>query len=150
MKNIFLGLIAIATISLSSNKVNAQNNDKAAVEKVMKNYFDALNASDANKVVSLFTKEGILQANSAPTASGSEQLKGTFDYVFNNFTYTLAQSIVNVKVEGKMAYVISTSKGSFIIKASGKKLEDDFRELFVLEKIKGDWKISQYMYNKSK
>ncbi len=147
MKNIFLGFIAIAAICTTTNSLNAQSNDKAAIEKIMQNYFAALNASDADNVVSLFKSNGVLQADSAPTASGIEQLKGTFQYVFDNFTYTLAQTIDEVKVEGKMAYVVSTSKGSFIIKASKKKVEDDYRELFVLKKIEGEWKISQYMYN---
>ena len=150
MRKVILAVIALATIVGTSVNAQAQSKDVVAIENVMQNYFAALNASDANKVVSLFTSNGVLQANAAPTATGTEQLKGTFQYVFDNFIYTLAQTIGEIKVKGKMAYVISTSKGSFVIKASKQKLEDNYRELFTLEKTKGEWKISQYMYNKSK
>ncbi|MBC7775757.1 MAG: SgcJ/EcaC family oxidoreductase [Phycisphaerae bacterium] len=142
--------MTIATFLLFATTTNAQSKDKAAAEKVVHAYFDALNTSDANKVVSLFTTNGVLLATGAPTATGTEQLKGTFQYVFDNFTYTLEETIVEVTVQGNYAFVRSTSKGSFVIKASKQKVDDDFRELFVLQKVKGTWKIVNYMYNKSK
>jgi len=107
-------------------------------------------ASSVFFIVSYFTTDGVLLAPSAPTATGAEQLKGTFKYVFDNFTYTLAVTIAEVTVQGNYAFVASTSKGSFVIKSSNQKIEDDFRETFILQKINGQWKIAHYMYNKSK
>ncbi len=140
----FLSVLFFATT------VKAQGKEQAAVKTVVQNYFEALNASDVNKVTSYFTTDGVLLAPGAPTATGTEQLKGTFKYVFDNFTYTLAVSIAEVTVQGNYAFVASTSKGSFVIKASNQKIEDDFRETFILKKVNGQWKIARYMYNKSK
>ena len=89
-------------------------------------------------------------ANAAPTTEGVEQVKGTYQYVFNNFIYTLQFSIVEIEVSGNYAFARSTSKGSFIIKASGQTVPDENRELFVFEKVDGNWKIARYMYNKTK
>ncbi len=150
MKKSIFSLLAVASFVLFANTTNAQSKAKASVENVVHTYFDALNASDANKVVSLFTTDGVLLAAGAPTATGTEQLKGTFKYVFDNFTYTLEETVGEVTVKGNHAIVRSTSKGTFVIKASGQKVEDEFRELFVLQKVKGDWKIARYMYNRSK
>ena len=121
-----------------------------AVETLIRTYFDALNASDANKVASLFTADGVLLATGAPTAEGNAQVKGTFEYVFANFQYNLQVTIGEVIVADKYAFVRSTSKGSYIVKANGQKADDEYRELFVLEKVKGDWKIARYMYNRAK
>ena len=41
-------------------------------------------------------------------------------------------------------------KVHFIIKASGQTVPDENRELFVFEKVDGNWKIARYMYNKTK
>ena len=150
MKKSIFSLFTIASFMLFATVTNAQSKDKASVEKLVNTYFDALNSSDANKVVSLFTTDGVLLASSAPTATGTEQLNATFKYVFDNFTYTLEETIGEVNVQGNYAFVRSTSKGSFVIKASGQKVEDDFRELFVMQKVKGTWKIARYIYNKSK
>lgn len=150
MKKVILSFVAILGITMFTNTANAQSKEQEAVKKVINNYFSALNSSDTNKVVSLYTTDGILFANGAPTATGTEQLKGTYQYVFNNFTYTLQVTIDEVVVSGNYAYARSTSKGSYVIKANGEKADDNFRELYVFRKVKGEWKMVNYMYNKSK
>jgi uncharacterized protein (TIGR02246 family) len=124
--------------------------EKSAIEKLIFSYQDALNASDTSKVIELYTKNGVLMPNSAPTADGAGQIKGFYQYVFDNFSYMLQFSIIEIEVSGNYAFARSTSKGSFIIKAKGQTIPDENRELFVLEKVDGKWKIAVYMFNKSK
>jgi uncharacterized protein (TIGR02246 family) len=162
MKKTAITALAVFALSMGfSSTTNAQKqntkavsvkstSEKADVEKLVKDYFAALNSSDASKVVSLFTADGVLLAPGAPTATGSEQVKGTFQYVFDNFKYSLNVTIGEVVVDKDYAFVASTSKGSFVIKSSNQTVEDDFRETFVLKKVNGQWKIARYMYNKSK
>jgi uncharacterized protein (TIGR02246 family) len=150
MKKIAFSLVAIVSFLAFGSNANAQSKDKAVVETVVNNYFAALNASDASKVVSYFTTNGVLLAPGAPTATGSEQLKGTFQYVFDNFKYTLKVTIGEVTLAGNYAFVSSTSKGSYVIKSNNQTVEDEFRETFILKKVNGDWMIARYMYNKSK
>lgn len=149
MKKVVFGFLTMA-ISLLANTVNGQTKEQTVVKTIITNYFKALNASDTNKVVSLFSSNGVLLANGAPTATGTDQLKGTFQYVFDNFSYSLEVTIGDVVIQGNYAIVSSTSKGSFIIKSNNQKVDDDFRETFILKKEKGIWKIVRYMYNKSK
>ena len=150
MKNLFIAFAVIASTLFTASEAKSQSNEKAAVETLVRTYFDALNASDVNKVASLFTADGVLLATGAPTASGNDQVKGTFQYVFDNFKYNLQVTIGDVTVAGKYAFVSSTSKGTYVVKASGQTAPDEYRELFVIEKVKGDWKIARYMYNRSK
>jgi uncharacterized protein (TIGR02246 family) len=150
MKNLGIVLVVIISFLAFGNNVNAQSKNKASVEQIVLNYFDALNASDVNKVVSYFTNDGVLLAPSAPTATGTDQLKGTFQYVFDNFKYTLNVTVGEIIIEGNYAFVSSTSKGSFVIKSTNQTVNDDFRETFIMQKVSGTWKIARYMYNKSK
>jgi len=150
MKNLVIVLVVIISFLAFGNNVNAQSKSKAAVEQIVLNYFDALNASDVNKVVSHFTNDGVLLAPGAPTATGTDQLNGTFQYVFDNFKYTLNVTVGEIIIEGNYAFVSSTSKGSFVIKSTNQKVDDDFRETFIMQKVSGTWKIARYMYNKSK
>ena len=150
MKKLIIAASVITSIFLFSNEAKSQSNEKAAVETLIRSYFDALNASDVNKVASLFTADGVLLATGAPTASGIDQVKGTFQYVFDNFKYDLKVTIGDVTVAGKYAFVSSTSKGSYVVNANGETAPDEYRELFVIEKVKGDWKIARYMYNRAK
>lgn len=161
MKKTLLSFALVATMLAFQNEAKAQSNtvnnkrtsavssEKANVEKLIYSYQDALNASDADKVVSLYTNDGVLIANGAPTAEGAEQVKGTYQYVFNNFAYSLKFTILEVQVNGDSAFARSTSKGSFT-KTNGQTIADENRELFVFQKVNGQWKIARYMYNKSK
>jgi uncharacterized protein (TIGR02246 family) len=121
-----------------------------AIEKLIFSYQNALNASDISMVIELYTNNGVLMPNSAPTSEGAGQVKDFYQYVFDNFSYTLQFSIIEIEVSGNYAFARSTSKGSFIIKAKGQTIPDENRELFVLEKVDGKWKIARYMHNKSK
>ncbi|OLY90570.1 conserved hypothetical protein [Cnuella takakiae] len=150
MKKLVASLLILLSVSLLGNVAQAQASQKAAIEKLIFAYRDALNAADANKVVPLYTSDGVLLANAAPTAAGSDQVKGTYQYVFENFKYTLEFSIAEIVVSGNYAFARSTSKGSFVIKSSNQTVPDENRELFVFEKVKGEWKIARYMYNKAK
>lgn len=161
MKRLLItGAIIISLIAFQNETKSQSNNfkngkmetttEKSAIEKLIFSYQNALNASDAGKVIELYTKNGVLMANSAPTAEGAEQVKGTYQYVFDNFSYTLQFSIIEIVVNGNTAFARSTSKGSFVIKASEQTIPDENRELFVFEKVDGNWKIARYMYNKTK
>lgn len=150
MKSLLFAIAILGSLLFFPSKAEAQTNAKAEIEKLIFAYRDALNASDANKVVSLYTSQGVLLANAAPTAEGAEQVKGTYQYVFDNYKYNLEFTIIEIIVNGNYAFARSTSKGSFIIKASGQTVADENRELFVFEKVNGNWKIARYMYNKAK
>jgi uncharacterized protein (TIGR02246 family) len=147
---LMLMLVLLQFQSNAQAKKAPRSNEHSAIEKLIFTYQDALNASDANRVLALYTKDGVLMANAAPTAEGAEAVKGTYQYVFDNFTYTLQFAVLEVEVQGNVAFARSTSKGSFVIKASGQTVADENRELFVFEKENGQWKIARYMYNKTK
>jgi uncharacterized protein (TIGR02246 family) len=150
MKKLFIAFALFTATVFITTEARSQSNEKASIEKLIFSYRDALNASDANKVVALYTTNGVLLANAAPTAEGAAAVKGTYQYVFANYTYTLDFTIVEIVVQGKYAFARSTSKGSFVIKSSGQTVADENRELFVFEKVKGQWKIARYMYNKTR
>ncbi len=146
MKKVILGLVTIFSV-LIGYTANAQSNDKAAVEAVVQNYFKALNAGDAAAATAYFTSNGELLPTGAPTANGKEQILGTFNYVFDNFSYALKVTIGSVNVQGKYAIVSSTSQGNYTIKGNGDKVQASYRETFILEKEGKEWKIARYMYN---
>jgi uncharacterized protein (TIGR02246 family) len=147
MKKLLLNFIAITAMVMLGITANAQNKDKAAVEKLIQNYFTTLNDGDATKLTSYFTNSAALLAQGAPTATGSDQINATFKYVFDNFSYSLKVSIGETIIQGKYAIVSSTSTGSFKIKAKNETVPADFRETFILKKEKSTWKIARYMYN---
>lgn len=134
--------------SFNNQKSMEMENEKAAIEKLLFAYRDALNASDTDKVLPLYTTTGVFMPSNAPTAVGQDQVKGAYDFVFKNIQLNIAFFIDEIEVHGNMAFARTTSKGTTLIHATGQTVPEENRELFVLQKDNGEWKIARYMFNK--
>ncbi len=139
----------------NQNSVNNQNkmemdNEKAAIEQLLFTYRDALNASSTDKVLPLYTANGVFMPSNAPTSVGQDQVKGAYDFVFNSIQLKIEFFIDEIEVHGDIAFARTSSKGTTLIHATGETVPEENRELFVLQKENGQWKIARYMFNKTK
>jgi uncharacterized protein (TIGR02246 family) len=124
--------------------------EKTAIEKLLFSYRDALNASDVSKVLTLYTKDGAFMPTNAPTAIGRVQLKESYEFVFKTIQLHIEFFVSEIVVSGDHAYAVTSSKGTTLIHANGQTVPEENRELFVLTKENGEWKIARYMFNKTK
>ncbi|HNJ53765.1 MAG TPA: SgcJ/EcaC family oxidoreductase [Saprospiraceae bacterium] len=124
--------------------------EKSAIEKLLFTYRDALNASDVNKVLPLYTSDGVFMPSNAPSAIGLEQVKTAYEFVFRSIQLNIEFFIDEIEISGDFAFARTSSKGTTLIHASGQTVPEENRELFVLQKINGEWKIARYMFNKMK
>lgn len=139
--------------SLSNNQKQTEMNattEKSAIEKLLFSYRDALNTSDVSKVLTLYTQDGVFMPTNAPTAKGQEQLKGSFEFVFKSIQLNIEFFIDEITMSRDYAYAVTSSKGTTLIHTNGQTVPEENRELFVLAKENGQWKISRYMFNKTK
>lgn len=52
--------------NISNENTMEQTTEKTAIEKLLFSYRDALNASDVNKVLPLYTNDGVFMPSNAP------------------------------------------------------------------------------------
>lgn len=136
--------------SNSQNKSVMETKEKAAIESLLFAYRDALNASDVSKVMTLYTQNGVFMPSNAPTSIGQEQVKGAYEFVFSNIQLKIEFFIDEIVIQGDYAFARTGSKGTTLIHATGDTVSEENRELFVLQKEEGKWKIARYMFNKTK
>ncbi len=139
--------------NFSHNQKNSEMDnatEKKAIEQLIFTYRDALNASNTSKVLPLYTKNGVFMPSNAPTSVGQEQVKGAYDFVFKNIQLKIDFFIDEIEVHGDVAFARSISKGTTLIHANGQTVPEENRELFVLRKEDGSWKIDRYIFNKMK
>ncbi len=135
-------------VTTQTKEKEMETSAKQEITKLLFTYSDALNASDVSKVLPLYTENGIFMPSGAPTSIGAEQVKGAYDFVFSNIKLSIDFSIDEITVNGDYAFARTTSKGSTLIHATGETAPEENRELFVLQKANGSWKIDRYMFNK--
>jgi len=148
-----LPMVTMAESNLGENakvsKTEIMNEkEQSEIKKVLFSYRDALNESNVEKVLPLYTENGVFMPSGAPTAIGQEQLKGTYEFVFGIIQLNIEFYIDEIEIVGKYAFAQTTSKGTTFIRASGETVPEENRELFVLIKENGSWKIDRYMFNK--
>lgn len=159
MKHLIFSAMVLISLASCQNETNNQSNnstpknmemstEKSAIEKLLFSYRDALNASAVDKVLPLYTIDGVFMPSNAPSAVGQEQIKGSYEFVFKTIQLNIEFYIDEIIVNGDYAFARTTSKGTTLIHANGKTVAEENRELFVLQKTNGEWKISRYMFNK--
>ena len=126
------------------------SNDQAAIKSLLFAYRDALNASSVDQVMPLYTPDGVFMPSGFPTAVGTEQVKGAYAGVFSMIKLNIEFFIDEIEVDGDHAFARTTSRGTTLIHATGQSVPEENRELFVLHRNNGTWKIARYMFNKMK
>lgn len=148
----------IATTLFACNSNNQTSNpqknetmekqDKQQIEKLLEVYKTSLNTSNAELSTSLYAKDGVFMPSEAPSATGSENIRKAYDFVFSQIQLNIEFFIEEISVENNFAFATTTSKGTTLIHAIGQTVPEENRELFVFEKVNGEWKIARYMFNK--
>jgi uncharacterized protein (TIGR02246 family) len=131
------------------NKEIMQKQEKQKIEALLSEYEKSLNTSDAKLARSLYTKDGIFMPTEAPSGIGPEGILKSYEYVFSQIQLNIKFFIEEIEVEGNMAFAVTSSKGTTLIHATGDTIPEANRELFVFEKVNGEWKIARYMFNKT-
>lgn len=122
--------------------------EKQAIEQTLKRYETALNASDVEAVLALYAPDGVFMPSEAPTAAGHEAVRGAYEFVFNTIKLDIAFTIDEVVQDGEYAFARTISRGQVTVLEPGITAPEENRELFVLQKLDGRWKIARYMFNK--
>lgn len=139
----------VSSKSTVQKKEIMQKEEKQKIEVLLSEYKKALNTSDAKLAQSLYTKDGVFMPTEAPSGIGSENIINSYEYVFSQIQLNIEFFIEEIEVEGNMAFAVTSSKGTTLIHATGDTIPEANRELFVFEKVDGEWKIARYMFNKT-
>ncbi len=124
--------------------------ESAAIEKIVSLYGEIINTADVTKTLALFTADGVIMPNGAPLSKGQEQLRAAYEGLYNAFQLAVKYMMEEVAVNGDYAYARTSSKGKSLIRGTGDTVPVDNKELFVLHKEAGQWKIAQYIFNGNK
>lgn len=124
--------------------------EKAAIEGLLSLYGEVINASDVSKTLALFTAGGVIMPNGAPLSKGQEQLRAAYEGLYKVFQLDVKYATEEVILDGNIAYARTSSKGKSLVRGTGETVPVDNKELFVLQKKDGQWKIAHYIFNSNK
>ena len=130
----------------NTSVVNMQEDEKA-INNLIISYRNALKDSSVEKVLSNYTTDAVLMSPDSPTVIG-DKIGSAYASIFDSVGIDIDFTLENMIVGEKYAFVQSTSDGKALIRALNQTAPEQNRELFVMQRVNGEWKIARYMYNK--
>lgn len=120
----------------------------AVLKALLASYNDALNGSDTDKVLSLYTKDGIFMAPFSPSSIGSDAIREAYDRVFTTRRFDVAFHLQELVVlSPDSAYARTNSAGHTTHPETGIQSSEGNQELFVFRVEAGEWKIARYSFS---
>ena len=122
-------------------------NEKAAAA-VLETYSQALNRSDMEQVMALYAPDGVFMPQGSPSSIGADAVRKAYEAVFANITLTVRFEIAEVQeLSPEWVFARTNSEGSVKIHATGASSAEANQELFLLQKLGGEWKIARYCFS---
>ncbi len=151
MKTLTKPLIAAAAaLALTVGVAAADHHaDRTKIETVLSTYEKALNASDADTVMTLYADDGVFMPQHSAPNVGKEAVRAAYDGVFQAITLNIEFTVDEIhKVSPGWAYARTRSEGFVTINATGDKGPEANQELFIFQKTDdGSWKIARYIFS---
>ena len=123
--------------------------DEAAIRSVLSSYQDALNASNTEAAMPLYTEDGVFMPPNNPSAVGKAAVRRAYDAVFKAIRLKVKFTIAElVMMSPEWAFVRTNSAGTNKINATGAVGAEGNQELFIFKKgTDGQWRIARYSFS---
>ena len=124
------------------------NANEQAVAAVLAKYEDALNRSDTTAVMDLYASDGVFMAQHFPSSVGADAVRKAYDGVFKAIQLSVKFNLAEVvEISPNWAFARTNSAGKVKVHATGQSNPESNQELFVFQKVAGDWKIARYCFS---
>ena len=143
-------VMIVAALFLSLGSAAAENRtDRAAIETVLKTYGRALNASNTNGIVALYTSDAVFMPQHSPSQVGKKAIRVAYQHVFKAIRFDIAFNVIEIKqLSDNWAFARTTSNGTVKIISTGNTGPEANQELFLLRKGEdGKWRIARYIFS---
>lgn len=130
------------------SRVSGKDCDKDAIAALLQQFEDGLNDGDAEKEAGCFAPDAVIMAAGYDPVIGMDDIRGVYAYLFSatefRCTFTIQEIILLCPGWAVLRTVMNESS---MEKESGEKGTSYNQELFVLNKLNGEWKIARYAFN---
>ncbi|MBH3426090.1 nuclear transport factor 2 family protein [Pseudomonas gessardii] len=115
--------------------------------KVVRQYEQALNEGNTQKIVSLFAPDSVAEWNNKPTYATVQQKTEGYDALFKIAKFNTVFAYDAINLYGDAAVIRTHHHKGATVMENGKPVPDLNREVFVLNKTSQGWKIVLYTFN---
>jgi uncharacterized protein (TIGR02246 family) len=121
--------------------------DSEAIKATLNDYRDALVSSNVDPIVKLYAKDGVTMAQNFQTQIGHDAIREWYTQCFKAITLIVEFEIKEVVLASdEYAFARTSSSGTQKVNQTGQSSKEANQELFVMQKVDGEWKIARYCF----
>lgn len=151
MNQAISAVLAAGTIlsACSAHAASVESAQKTAILSTMTAYESALNSSDTDAVMHLYTEDGVFMSPYSASAVGAAAVRQAYMSVFKAIKLDVKFGVAEVvEMAPGWAFVRTNSAGYTTVNASGKQGSERNQELFILHNESDrKWKIARYSFS---
>ncbi|MDQ2945577.1 MAG: SgcJ/EcaC family oxidoreductase [Acidobacteriota bacterium] len=129
--------------------IKPMNANEQAVAAVLAKYESALNASDTESVMPLYTEDGVFMSPYSHSAVGAAAVRNAYEAVFKAITLKVKFDVAEVvQLAPEWIFARTNSAGTTADHLTGATSAEGNQELFIFKKeTDGAWKIARYSFS---
>lgn len=121
--------------------------EQRAAYAAVHRYEKYLNAGNTSGILDLFAPLSVAEWNDKPTFATREQKQAGYDALFKIAKFSTVFGYASIDIAGDTAIVRTFHHVGAVVLENGKAVTDYNREVFILHKRNGVYKIVFYMFN---
>ena len=114
---------------------------------IVEQYEQYLNTGNTPGILGLFAPQSVAEWNGKPTFATRAQKQAGYDALFKIAKFSTIFGYASIDIDGGMAVVRTFHHKGAAVMENGKPVPDFNREVFILRKLNGAYKIVFYMFN---
>ncbi len=138
---------ALAERSYQVSSDPAMAAQQQAAYDVVHRYETLLNAGDTAGILKLYAPDSVAEWNDKPSFVTEAEKKEAYDALFKVAKFSTVFGYASVNAYGDTAVVRTFHHEGATVLEGGKKVVDLNREVFVLRRMDGEYKITLYIFN---
>jgi uncharacterized protein (TIGR02246 family) len=114
---------------------------------LLQTYQRGLNDANLDLINSVYTPDAMVIGQPFPTAAGLEAILSLYADFLSKLDFNVQFDLLELELSGDLGYMRTHSHGTIVPKGQKPAGNEGNREIFILKKREGAWKLHRYIFN---
>jgi uncharacterized protein (TIGR02246 family) len=117
------------------------------IKNLIKTYQRGLNEANLDLIRSVYSHDAIFIGQPFPTATGIEAIVALYGDFLSKLDLKVQFDILDLELSNDLGFIRTHSHGTIVPKGQKPAGSEGNREIFIVKKFTGAWKVYRYIFN---
>lgn len=117
------------------------------INKLLLTYQQVLNQANLDLLKRVYTDDAVVIGQPFPTTTGIEAIEALYADFLSKLDFDIRFELLEFEHSGDLGYVRTRSHGTTVPKGQPPSGSAASREVFIVKKTQGAWKVHRYLFN---